>query len=108
MINKIKDSGSMDIGESARKRADSATQNTPKATDSQNSEQAAARVRNDSVQLTDGADRIRIKSEQLANEDKVDSARVARIQQALEDGTYQIDGQKIASKMLALDQLLAK
>lgn len=110
MINKIKNSGSIDVGEAARKRSEaSGTQgNTNKPGDAKTQEQAGVNTRTDSVQLTGGADKIRAKSVQLASEDKVDPARVARIQQALENGTYQIDSKKIAAKMVAFEDALNK
>lgn len=38
----------------------------------------------------------------------VDEARVAKVRQAISDGTYQVDPRNVAVKMLALDRQLPK
>lgn len=54
----------------------------------------------DSVSLTDTAARLRMLEGTLSASPEVDSARVADIQRAIADGSYQIDAGKIADKLL--------
>lgn len=54
----------------------------------------------DSVSLTDMAARLRGLEASLAEQPEVDSDRVAAIQRALEDGSYQVDATRIADKLL--------
>ncbi len=60
----------------------------------------------DSVTLSEGSARLREMTEQLADMPAVDSARVDQLRQAIADGSYQPDGERIADKMLAMEAQL--
>lgn len=63
-----------------------------------------APARSDSVQLSNNALQIQSLSEKLSNsEDSVDLEKVARISQAIADGSYSIDSRQVADKILDLE-----
>ncbi len=57
----------------------------------------------DSVQLTDKAQQLLRLEEKLAEFPAVDSQRVDAIRQAIADGSYKIDADLIAERMLATE-----
>ncbi|MEP5765397.1 MAG: flagellar biosynthesis anti-sigma factor FlgM [Halieaceae bacterium] len=57
----------------------------------------------DSVMLTDKAQQLLQLEEQLAQFPAVDSKRVESIRQAIADGSYQVDAERIADRMLQLE-----
>lgn len=59
-----------------------------------------AAASSDSVSLTDTAARLRSLESSLAEMPEVDDERVAAIQQAIEDGSYEINAASIADKLL--------
>lgn len=54
----------------------------------------------ESVQLSREAQQLQQVSEKLRDQPSVDNERVAKLKQAIEDGSYQIDNQRVASKLL--------
>ncbi len=58
----------------------------------------------DTVTVTDTAARIRQLEASLSSLPDVDSARVQAIRQAIADGSYQVDADRIATKLLKLEQ----
>lgn len=62
----------------------------------------------DTVSLTDTAAQLRNLENNLAQLPVVDSQRVESIQQAIGNGTYEIDPKRIAAKMLGLEQQLQR
>ena len=58
----------------------------------------------DSVELTDKARQLLRLEEKLAEFPAVDSQRVQAIRQAIADGSYRIDADLIAERMLAAEQ----
>lgn len=57
----------------------------------------------ESVQLSPEAQRLQQASEQLSSQPSVDQERVAKLRQAIADGSYQIDSQRVAAKLLAFE-----
>ncbi len=60
----------------------------------------------DTVSLTGTAQHLRNLEQGLASQPVVDTQRVAATRQAIEDGNYQIDPHRIASKMISLERAL--
>jgi len=57
----------------------------------------------ENVQLSPEAQRLQQAAEKLNDQPSVDQERVARLKQAIADGSYQVDNQRVASKLLALE-----
>lgn len=57
----------------------------------------------DTVSLTDVAGRLKHLEASLADQPVVDSQRVEALRKALAEGQYQIDDQRVAEKLLALE-----
>lgn len=64
---------------------------------------SAGAVRGDRVQLTDSAKAL---GEVARSQDasSVDMHRVERVRQALADGSYQVDAQRVADKLISLEK----
>lgn len=62
----------------------------------------------DTVSLTDTATRLRSLENTLANLPVVDTQRVEDIQRALASGTFEVDAERIAGKMLDFERQLIK
>jgi len=60
----------------------------------------------DSLRLTGEAAGLQVLQRELSSAPAVDPARVQAIREALEAGTYKVDPDAIASRMLALDDQL--
>lgn len=60
----------------------------------------------ESVQLSQDARQLHTISETLASTPSVNSEKVAQLKQAIADGSYQIDSQRVASKLLSLEAQL--
>ncbi len=76
------------------------------STESPASEKASADARSatDTVNLTSNAKLLERLDKTLASLPAVDSARVAEIKTAIENGEYQIDSDAIAEAMIRLDR----
>jgi negative regulator of flagellin synthesis FlgM len=59
------------------------------------------------VQITGAARSLAAVEQALRDSPAVDSARVAAVRQRLDDGSYQIDPQRIADKLLRMERDLA-
>ncbi|QLF94574.1 flagellar biosynthesis anti-sigma factor FlgM [Pseudomonas sp. ABC1] len=57
----------------------------------------------ESVQLSAQAQRLQQASEKLSEQPSVDEQRVAQLKQAIADGSYQVDSQRVASKLIAFE-----
>lgn len=64
---------------------------------------AQAPASGESVQLSKDARQLQTISEKIAQQPSVDSERVAHLKQAIADGSYQIDNERVASKLLDLE-----
>lgn len=60
----------------------------------------------DSVRLTGEATQLQAMQRELSNASAIDPARVQSVRQALENGSYRINPDAIASRMLDLDRQL--
>jgi negative regulator of flagellin synthesis FlgM len=61
----------------------------------------------DSVHITDSARTMAALSQAVSSSPDIDTARVAVVQQALDAGQYTINPQRIADRLVQLDQDLA-
>jgi negative regulator of flagellin synthesis FlgM len=60
----------------------------------------------ETVSLTDTASRLQRLSSEIESQPVVDSERVEGIRQAIENGSYEIDAERIARKMVDLEREL--
>ncbi|SES65763.1 MULTISPECIES: flagellar biosynthesis anti-sigma factor FlgM [Marinobacter] len=70
-------------------------------------EQAKAQApaaRGENVNLSKQAREIRQMGERLESTPEVDDSRVEQIRAALADGSYKVDAEKVAQKMLEMDE----
>ncbi|MGV6816586.1 MAG: flagellar biosynthesis anti-sigma factor FlgM [Thiotrichales bacterium] len=68
-------------------------------------EEAAAEA-SSNVVLTDAAQKLQQAEKQLKSAPEIDEARVSEIKDALDSGNYQIDPEKIASRLADLEDQL--
>jgi len=69
---------------------------------------SASNTENDSVELTEEASRIQKIENSLASIPVVDPGRVKAIGDALEDGSYRVDAEKVADKIIEIEQQIDK
>ena len=101
MVNKIN-------GLEARPVRVSASNAVAKAgTESATTEHKAAGAAAVDVQITGAARNLAALEQAMRDLPAVDEARVAAVRQRLDDGSYQVDPQRIADKLLRLERDLA-
>lgn len=62
----------------------------------------------DTVTFTDTATQLRALEKQLASQPVVDKARVDAIKQDIAAGTFRVDAERVAEKMLNLEGMIGK
>ncbi|NWN90679.1 flagellar biosynthesis anti-sigma factor FlgM [Marinobacter adhaerens] len=77
----------------------SARQTAPEQTNAR-----AEKSQGDKVNLSSQARNLKQLEEKLGSYPEVDDNRVAEIRSALENGTYKVDAEKLAQKMLDMDE----
>jgi negative regulator of flagellin synthesis FlgM len=97
-INRISGNGAASVG--ASRTGQQSKQDTAPTTANPQSEGG------DEVQITSMATQLATIGQGLSASSPIDDARVARISQALADGSYKISGQQIASGLLQSDHYL--
>jgi negative regulator of flagellin synthesis FlgM len=70
-------------------------------------QESEKRAESDAVELTDAATRLKQAQAALASAEVVDTERVARVAQQLALGTYEIDAERIAEKLIEMELELA-
>lgn len=81
----------------------SGSQNSQAPTGEQSKAQGAA-ARGDNVSLSNQAKNLKQLEQKLGEAPEMDDDRIAEIRSALEDGTYKVDAEKLAQKMLEMDK----
>ncbi|HEY5717047.1 MAG TPA: flagellar biosynthesis anti-sigma factor FlgM [Motiliproteus sp.] len=71
-----------------------------------NKQEAPSSAPAETVKLSAEAQTLRKLEEQVAQLPDVDTDRVARIKQAIDDGAYKIDPERVAAKLLQLEDQL--
>ncbi|MGH8612057.1 MAG: flagellar biosynthesis anti-sigma factor FlgM [Gammaproteobacteria bacterium] len=74
----------------------------------QGSRSTSSEAATEKVDLSDTAKRLQEMEKLLAHEAAVDTVKVAHVKQALANGAYIVDPNKITDKLLALDHVLAE
>ena len=78
------------------------SQSTPSTSGEQAKAQSPA-ARGESVSLSSQAKNLKQLEQKLGDYPEMDDDRIAQIRSALESGTYKIDAEKLAQKMLEMD-----
>lgn len=73
----------------------------------QRSEPVGATAATDSVRLTGEAEGLQALERELATPAGIDVAKVNQVRAAIADGSYRVDPQAVASRMLELDRQLS-
>ena len=90
---------------SGRLQSITAAKTNPKNNIETDKAATTSKTQGDSIDITANAARINRALEAAADLPVVDDDRVATIKQALADGTYTVDAEKIAQKMTQFDSL---
>ncbi|HGY9626314.1 flagellar biosynthesis anti-sigma factor FlgM [Pseudomonas juntendi] len=79
-------------------RGNTATGNAEKA--GETSQAAKPDASGEAVHLSQEAQQLQKISDQLRDQPEVNSARVAQLKQAIAEGSYKVDAERVASKLL--------
>lgn len=101
MANQINTSNNSVLLNSSTAKA--ANKNSVNEQESQQPVNKGSNSLDDRVSVTSEASRLQKIEEQLSNVPAVNSAKVAEIKQAIADGSFTIDPQAIASKLIAFE-----
>jgi negative regulator of flagellin synthesis FlgM len=117
-INRITGNGNRSAAEGIPRSASGATREAApigaSRTSQQSKQDASLNTANpqseggDEVQITNTAAKLATLGQSLSASSPVDDARVARISQALADGSYRISAQQIATGLLQSDHALGQ
>ena len=83
------------------------TERKDRSADLSSSVDSSPRAVKDSVEFSAAAKQLSTLQDELASIDSVDMGKVDEIRRAISDGSYQIDAQKIADSLLALESEFA-
>ncbi len=67
---------------------------------------AATGPGSDRVSLTDTARQLQELENRVADEPVVDNQRVQAVRQAIDDGSFQVDAERVAEKLIGIEQAL--
>lgn len=70
----------------------------------QTSDTSQVRKQADSVSLSQSARALQALGQQDNQTQGIDQARVEQLKQAIDDGSYQVDSQRVANKMIEFDR----
>lgn len=102
MANRIKGLDGGSIGPDSSNPIEKVRVSTPVNTGSSGA--STSTPRSDSVHITDSARTLASLSEAVNDSPEVDTNRVSALQQAISNGAYRINPERIANNMLALEQ----
>ena len=74
----------------------------------QRESEAPSRASNDDVKLTDTAVRMQKLEAQLAETPEVDRSRVDAVREKLQSGSYSVDPQRVAERLMQIERDLGK
>ena len=72
------------------------------------SEPSKSSTNSDRVSLTDTAERLKALEHQLAQQPEVDNKRVSNVQEAITNGNYKVDPERVADKMMSFEASFSK
>ncbi|KXJ57471.1 flagellar biosynthesis anti-sigma factor FlgM [Neptuniibacter pectenicola] len=102
----INDLTSLSSSQTANTRARTSEQSNAAKNGNGASVQQSPSNKGDTVNLSNAAQLLQNVEKQLSNTPDVDNERVERLKQEIESGTYQINAERVAEKMLNFDNLL--
>lgn len=79
----------------------------PANTEDRASQSDKATLKQDSVNLTDSAQRIKVLEEQISRLPIIDTQKVEQVRNSLSDGTFEFNSKRIAEKFINYEKELA-